>query len=120
MSQYLLLLYDEPSGVERFRKLPPDQMQKAMQQYLDWTNKSRQAGFYVASNKLTNDTGRVVRSGSGRPVVTDGPFSESKELLGGYYLIEASSYDEAFQRIQDHPHFAHGGTIAIRQVESLR
>jgi hypothetical protein len=119
MSQYLLLLYDDPSGVEQFRKLPPDQLQKAMQQYMDWSNKARQGGFYVASNKLSDDHGRVVRSNSGRTKVTDGPFSESKELLGGYYLIEASSYDEALRRIQDHPHFAHGGTIVIRQVDTL-
>lgn len=120
MSQYLLLLYDDPQGVEQFRKMPPEQIQKAMQQYMEWTNKARQSGFYVASNKLTDEPGRVVRSRNGQRRVTDGPFSESKELLGGYYLIEAASYDEALQRIQDHPHFAHGGTIAIRQIESLR
>ena len=120
MSQYLLLLYDNPAGVEQFRKLPPAQLQQAMQQYMDWTNKARQSGFYVGSNKLSDDPGRVVRSQSGRTKVTDGPFSEAKELLGGYYIIEASSYDEAFQRIQDHPHFAHGGTIVIRQVDTLR
>jgi hypothetical protein len=120
MSQYLLLLYDDPSAVEQFRKLPPDQIQKAVQPYIDWGNKARQAGFLLAFNKLSDGRGRVVRSRSGRPQVTDGPFSEAKELLGGYYLIEASSYDQAVQRALDHPHFAHGGTMEIRQVDSLR
>jgi hypothetical protein len=116
MPQYLLLLYDEPAAVEQFRKLPPAEMQKAMQQYLAWSEKARQKGFYVASNKLSDGSGRVVRSNSGKPNVTDGPFSEAKEVLGGYYLIEASSYDEAVQRTLDHPHLTHG-TIAVREVE---
>jgi hypothetical protein len=119
MSQYLLLLYDDPAAVQQFRSLPPDQIQRAMQPYIDWGNKARQAGFLVGSNKLSDQPGRILRSQSGKPRVTDGPFSEAKELLGGYYIIEASSYDEAVKRTQDHPHLAHG-TIAIRQIESIR
>ena len=120
MSQYLLLLYDDPAAVKEFKKLSPPEMQKAIQQYVDWTNKAKKSGFWVASNKLADDTGRVVRSRSGNHKVTDGPFAESKELLGGYYIIEASSYDDAVQRIADHPHLAHGGTIELRQIEVLR
>lgn len=118
MPQYLLLLYDEPAGVEQFRKLPPAEMQKAMQQYLAWSDNARQKGFFVASNKLTDGSGRVVRSSSGKPNVTDGPFSEAKEILGGYYIIEAPNYNEAVQRILDHPHLAHG-TIALREIEVI-
>jgi hypothetical protein len=120
MSQYLLLLYDDPAAVKQWRKLGPEEIQKGIQQYVDWTNRARQSGFYVASNKLADDAGRVVRSHSGKHRVTDGPFAESKELLGGYYIIEASSYEQAVQRIQDHPHLAHGGTIELRQIEPLR
>ena len=119
MSQYLLLLYDDPAAAQQFHSLPPDRIQKAMQPYIDWGNKARQAGFLVGSNKLSDEPGRILRSHSGKPRVTDGPFSEAKELLGGYYIIEASSYDEAVKRTQDHPHLAHG-TIAIRQIDSLR
>ena len=120
MSQYLLLLYDDPAAVNEFKKLSPPEMQKAIQQYVDWTNKAQKSGFWVASNKLVDDAGRVLRGArSGKPRVTDGPFAEAKELLGGYYIIEASTYDEAVQRTSDHPHLAHG-TIALRQIESLR
>lgn len=117
MSQYLLLLYDDPAAVKQWRNSSPEEIQKGIQQYVDWSNKARQAGFYVASNKLADDLGRVVNARSGQARVTDGPFSEAKELLGGYYLIEAANYDEAVKRVLDHPHLAHGGTIELRQVD---
>ena len=52
-------------------------------------------------------------------MVTDGPYSETKEVLGGYYLIEAANYDEAVRRCKDHPHLEHGGTIEVRQIEKM-
>jgi len=51
---------------------------------------------------------------NGKP--TDGPYSETKEVLGGFYLIEAADYDEAVARTGDHPHLEHGGTIEIRKL----
>jgi hypothetical protein len=80
-----------------------------------WGNQARQAGFLVGSNKLVDDGGKIMR---GKTLVTDGPYSETKELLGGYYLIEAANYDEAVRRSKDHPHLEHG-TIEVREVEKL-
>ena len=57
-----------------------------------------------------------MRGRNGRPTVTDGPYSETKEVLGGYYLIEAADYDQAVERASDHPHLEYGGTIEVRQV----
>jgi hypothetical protein len=57
-----------------------------------------------------------MRSEHGKTRVTDGPYSETKEVLGGYYTIEAANYDEAVQRTLDHPHLEHGGTIEVRHV----
>ena len=51
-----------------------------------------------------------------RPRATDGPYSETKEVLGGYYTIEAASYEEAVSRALEHPHLEYGGTIEVRQV----
>jgi hypothetical protein len=109
MSQYLLLLYDDPSG---WQKLSPEEMQKAIEKYMAWTKKP----FTVDSKRLGQDTGRVIRSVNGKARATDGPYSETKEVLGGYYLIEASSYDEAVARALDHPHIEYGGTIEVRQL----
>ena len=109
MAQYLLLLYEDPSG---WAKLSPEEMQKAIEKYMAWTKKP----FAGDSKRLAPDTGRVIRSQSGKPRATDGPYSETKEVLGGFYTIEAASYDEAVKLALDHPHLEYGGTMEVRQL----
>jgi hypothetical protein len=109
MPNYMLLLYDDPTG---WSKLSPEEMQKAIEKYVAWTKKP----FMVDSKRLTEDAGRVIRSERGKPRIADGPYSETKEILGGYYTIEAANYDEAVKRSLDHPHLEYGGTIEVRQV----
>lgn len=116
MPQYMLLLYDDPN--ERGH-ISPEEMQKSIEKYVAWGNKLRQKGLLVASHKLTDDGGRVIRSRGGRPQVTDGPFSESKEVLGGYFTIEAANYEQAIERCRDCPHLERGGTIEVRQVDQI-
>ena len=109
MPQYMLLLYENPSG---WQKLSPEEMQKAIEKYMAWTKKP----FTVDSKRLAADPGRVIRSKNGRPHAADGPYSETKEVLGGFYTIEAASYDDAIQRALDHPHLEYGGTVEVRQL----
>jgi hypothetical protein len=109
MAQFMLLLYDDPTG---WVKLSPEEMQKAVEKYFAWAKKP----FNKDSKRLTEDVGRVIRSESGKPRATDGPYSETKEILGGFYLIEAANYDEAVARSLDHPHLEYGGTIEVRQL----
>jgi hypothetical protein len=110
----LLLLYDDPSG---WQKLSPEEKQNGMAQYRAWAEKAQRGGFLVRGSKLTFDPGKVIRGQ--KPRVTDGPYSETKEVLGGYYLIEAANYDQAVQRSLDHPHLQHG-TIEVREIELTR
>jgi hypothetical protein len=109
MPQFMLLLYSDQSG---FKKLSPEEMQKAVEKYMAWTKKP----FNKDSQRLGVDVGRVIRSKNGQPHVADGPYSETKEVLAGYYLIEAANYDEAVQRSLDHPQIEYGGTIEVRQL----
>jgi hypothetical protein len=111
MSQFMLLLYHNPKG---WQKLSPEEMQKALEKYMAWTKKP----FTVDSKRLIEDAGRVIRAQGGKPRATDGPYSESKEVLGGYYTIEAKDYDQAVKRTLDHPHLEFGGTIEVRQLYS--
>jgi len=112
MSQFLLLLYDTPAAAAQFKKMSPEEMQKAIEKYMLWTKKP----FTVDSKRLGGDPGKVMRSQNGATRATDGPYSETKEVLGGFYLIEAADYDEAVARTSDHPHLEHGGTIEIRKL----
>ncbi len=109
MSQFLVLLYDDPA---HWQKVSPEEMQKAIEKYRAWTQKP----FTKDAKRLGDDAGRVIRSTGGRPSATDGPYSETKEVLGGFYLIEAANYDEAVSLAMDHPHLEYGGTLEIRQL----
>ena len=109
MAHFMLLLYDNPS---HWATLSPEEMQKAIEKYGAWTKKA----FTKDSKRLAEDAGRVIRAQGGKPRATDGPYSETKEVLGGYYTIEAANYEEAVQRSLDHPHLEYGGTIELRLV----
>jgi hypothetical protein len=108
MPNFILLLYDDPSS---WQKISPDEMQKALEKYMAWGQKP----FVVGTLRLAEDVGRVMRGQNGKPNVTDGPYSETKEILGGFYTIEADNYDQAVERARDHPHLEYGGTIEVRQ-----
>ena len=116
MPKYMLLLHDNPAA---FANISPDQMQKVVEKYIAWGKKLREAGVWKASDKLTDEPGRVMRRKDGQVRVTDGPYSESKEVLGGYYMIEAASYDKAIELARDCPQLEYGGTIEVRQVDVL-
>jgi hypothetical protein len=113
MSHFMLMLYDSQDAKQAFATMSPDDMQKALEKYMAW----RKAPFCVDGKRLADDHGKVVRSTTaGKATATDGPYSESKEILGGYYTIEAANYDEALKLTLGHPHLEHGGTIELRQV----
>ncbi|HUJ22346.1 MAG TPA: YciI family protein [Bryobacteraceae bacterium] len=110
MPRYMLLLHSDPAN---WRNLSPEEMQKAIEKYTAWVKKS------VDSQRLTEDAGKVIRRQGGQTRATDGPYSETKEILGGYYTIEAANYDEAVKLALSHPHLDYGGTIEVRQVWAM-
>ena len=109
MPQFMLLIYGDPT---RWLKQSPEEMQAAIEKYRAWTTKP----FTKGSGRLADDVGKVLRSNGGKPVASDGPSSETKEVLGGFYTIEAADYDEAVRIANDHPHIEYGGTIEIRRL----
>jgi hypothetical protein len=113
MAQFLAVLYGDPT---RWQTMSQSELQAAYGKYMGWGEKARQKGFLLGANKLVDDAGKVLRR---KPVATDGPYSETKEVLGGYYLVEAANYDEAVKLFLDHPHLGFEGTIEVRQVEVL-
>ena len=116
MAKFMLLLYDDPSS---YSTMSPEQIQKMLEKYMAWGSRLKQAGLLSASHKLTDEPGKVMRSKGKDIRVTDGPYSETKEILGGYYLIEAESYDKAADHARDCPHLEYGGTIEVRQVDDM-
>ncbi len=107
--------------VARSQGLPPgrspEEIQKTIQKYRDWSDRLRDMGKSLAAEKLRAD-GRVVRRGAGDVLVTDGPYVESKEFVGGFWLIQAASYDEVLGLLRDHPHLERG-SLEIRQIDEM-
>ena len=91
--QYLLLIYGAEGAWESRSE---NERQAMYQEYGALSNDLREQGKLISANELQpTGTATTVSVRDGETVVTDGPFAETKEALGGYYLIEAESLDEA-------------------------
>ena len=111
--QYILLIYGDErawDGVSR------DEQLKTMQEYNDYTQWLRDKGWFVGGEAL-HPTGRAttVRVRDGQTLTTDGPFAETKEQLGGYYLIQAANLDEAIEAASKIPSVGRG-SVEVRPV----
>jgi len=93
--QYLLLIYGDEA---RWEAAGDDARQAMYREYGELTDDLRAQGKLISANELQRtETATTVRVRDGEIVTTDGPFAETKEVLGGYYLIEADSLDEALE-----------------------
>lgn len=109
MSQFMLLIR---GGDEATRDYGPEQYQQLLQRYFDWADQLRSAGQYIAAEQLGPD-GRLVH---GPASVVDGPWTETKETIGGYYLITARDLNEASEIARHCPVLTHGGMVEVREV----
>lgn len=115
MPQYLLALYDDPT---QWSKVSPEDMQAIIEKYTSWTNELRRSRRLVVSEKLVDDGGRLLRKSGTDVRVMDGPFTETKEVLGGFYVIEAESYEDAIAQARACPHLEYG-PIEVRQIDVI-
>lgn len=110
--KYLLLIY----GPESSEVPPPDAMQALMDDYNAFTDHVKDSGAYVAAEALQPTvTATTVRVRDGQTLTTDGPFAETKEALGGFYLVEAADLDEAIGYAARIPGAKHG-SIEVRPI----
>jgi hypothetical protein len=111
--QYMMLIYGPEGG---FDGVPQEQQDAMMQEWFVYTQQMGEAGVMVAGDALLPTTAATsVRVRDGKDLITDGPFAETKEALGGYYLMEVPSVDEAIAWAKRCPAVGHG-TIELRPV----
>ena len=111
--QYLLLIY---ANEKNQAGMPPAKQKEMMARWFEYTNELKEAGAYVGGNALQpTATATSVRLRNGERVVTDGPFAETKEQLGGYYLVEAENLDEALKWAAKCP----GSTVGTMEVRPI-
>lgn len=92
----------------------PEQMQANMSKWLSWIDKLAKQNKYVSGEPLLPG-GKLV-SGKDGKTVTDGPYTEGKEIVGGYFIINAENMDEAIAISKDYPDYDNGGSVQVRQV----
>jgi hypothetical protein len=112
MAQYALLLHAAP---DLFADASPDEIQAVIQRYSAWRVKLQRAGRLSNGIKLTDGQGRVLR-GKGAETVLDGPYPEAREVIGGFFVVEGTSYQDVVDLSRDCPHLDYG-TIEIREIE---
>ena len=114
--QYLLMLYADETGWSKMTKAQQEQGYAA---YMAYTKALKEAGAWVGSNRLQPvSAATTVRVANGKSQVLDGPYIESKEQLGGYYLIDVPDLDSALSWAARCPGASHG-TVEVRPVWAL-
>jgi len=109
-SEYMLLF----RGHDWDKKLSPDQLQQTLNRWAAWYEQLIQQGKIKSAHPLTPE-GRVVLQKKGQPV-SDGPFAESKEAIGGYFLLQDTSMEDALRIAKKCPLLEYGMTVEVRPV----
>jgi hypothetical protein len=109
-SEYMLVF----RGTDWHNGLSPEQMQQVAGQWMAWFNRLTEQGKAIAGNPLERE-GKIVSGKNGR-VVADGPFAESKEAIGGYFLLQVKNLDEAVAIAKECPGLAYGAVVEVRPV----
>ena len=111
MNEFLLVFRNDVALSQT--QMSPDQMQTMMKTWMDWI------GGIAAQNKLASPGNRLAPTGkvlAANSVVTDGPFVEIKEAIGGYIIVKAETIEEATQLSEGCPILEVGGTVEIRMI----
>lgn len=113
MKDFLFLFRSDPA---RLAQRSVEEMQATTKKWMDWI------GGIAAQNKLTDrgnrleKSGKVVRPGN---IITDGPYTEIKEALGGYSIVRANTIEEAVEIAKGCPIFSLGGSVEVREVSVM-
>jgi hypothetical protein len=112
MEKFMLIF----QGIKSGQQASPQQMQEIMGKWMAWIDKLAKAGKYEGGEPL-QPTGKII-TGSNK-TVTDAAFAEGKEIIGGYFIVNAADYDEAVALCDDYPDYENGGTVIVRQLQKM-
>src|SRR5688572_10586158 len=117
MPKYMLILRADANA--DYSKLTPDDFARILGEYEAWGNKLAAEGRLTLGQKLTDEGGKVIwPRGNKKVEVKDGPYVESKEVVGGVYILKADSYDHAVKLCDNHPNFTFG-SIEVRELDFM-
>jgi hypothetical protein len=114
--QYMLLIYDEE---KLWADMPKDEADRMFHDYMAFTESIKKSGHFIAGEALQSTrTATTLRVRGGKTLTTDGPFAETKEAFGGFYMIEAKDLDEALSIAARIPS-ARVGSIEVRAIQKF-
>ena len=110
MKEYMMIFRNEKN--EDGEMPSAEQMQAVMKQWQNWIGGIVAQGKYSGTNRLLPE-GKTIKSNK---VITDGPYVEGKEMIGGYLIVKANSLDEAVEMAKSCPNLIYGGNVEVRSV----
>ncbi|MES1224219.1 MAG: YciI family protein [Bacteroidota bacterium] len=113
MKEYLMIFRNEKS--DGAAAPSAEQMQAVMKQWQDWIQGIASKGKYGGTNRLLSE-GKTIKPGN---IISDGPYAEVKEMIGGYLIVKAGSLDEAMEMAKSCPNLLYGGNVEVRAVMSI-
>jgi hypothetical protein len=118
MAQYMLLLHQVP---HYNMDLPREKMLEMTKRYMAWAEGLRQKGRLAGGEKLAAGGVRHIKVSDGKPVASDGPYAEAKDVIGGYFVIEAKDAAEAEAIARDCPHLTLSAAnwVEIRPIDDM-
>lgn len=115
MARYVFLFHNNVTA----DAVTEDEYRAILKDFGEWARALGEEGRLLGGHKLTDEPGRTMQKKGGAVQVMDGPFAETKELIGGLVVVEATDYDDAVDLAQSCPQLKYGGRIEIRQVDEL-
>ena len=119
MTQYMLLLHQVPNYN---MDLPREKMLEMTKRYMAWADGLRHKGKLAGGEKLAAGGVRHIKVKDGKPMASDGPYAEAKDVIGGYFVIEVKDAAEAEAIAKDCPHLGLAATnwVEIRPIDSMQ
>jgi len=112
MAEYLLLLRGGPG--QAGEEVSPAELQAYLEPYRAWLHELTMEGTLLSARRLDADGSKTVRWEGGGVTVMDGPYTESKDIVGGYYMLGVDTEAEALAIARRCPHLANGGSVELR------
>jgi hypothetical protein len=116
MPQFMLILRGDANA--DYSNLTPDDFQRILGEYRSWSDRMVAQGHLKLGQKLTDHTGKVLWPKGKGFVVKDGPYAETKEVVGGVYVLKAESFDHAVRLCEGHPNLQFG-SIEVRELDFM-
>jgi hypothetical protein len=113
MKEYLMIFRNEKS--ENAEAPSEADMKEVMKQWRQWIQGIARKGNFSGTNRLSSD-GKTLKPGN---IVTDGPYIEAKEMIGGYVIVKTNSLEEAIEIAKECPNLTYGGNVEVRPVVNI-